>query len=174
MPYLILIALLLKFYIIFMHTNKTELRKVLEELEDHIHMSWLKDLDKVKEFLQLETILEDILTKDSLEEFFNNNQSDFEYFINKFSHIVISNILRQPIIFGKNGDDVAFNILVKYLKIFTKYLHINKYFPLFDCIKEVFESNKSFYKGALIKREKNEKKYISAEKFNVKYLKINI
>ena len=100
---------------------------------------------------------------------FFTNQSDFEYFIKKFSQVVINNILRQHIIFGKNGDDVAFFVLIKYLKLFNKFLHNPNYFPLWDLIKEIFDSTKSYYKGSVSSgtKNQNEKKFITAEKYNV-------
>jgi len=153
--------------------SKSEIRKKLEDLEDHIHKSWLKDLDKVKEFMELDIILEELLTKDSIEEFFANIQSDVDYFIKKFSQVVISNILRQHIIYGKGGDDVAFGVLVKYLWLFNKFMHVPNYYPLWEFVKEIFDYSKSYYKGSISSSSKvnNEKKMISAEKFNVSFIK---
>ena len=112
--------------------EKTEIRKKLEELEDEIHKSWLRDLNKVKEFMEFDSILEEILKKDSLEEFFNKNTSDLEYFIKKFSFSTVSNILRQHYIYGPCGDDIAYHILVKYLKLFYKFIDNPNYSPLWE------------------------------------------
>lgn len=151
-----------------MNTEKTSLRKRLEELEDDIHKSWLKDLDKVKEMAELTDILKQILTKDSIESYFEN-ESDFDYFIKKFSHEVISNILRQYNVIGANGDDVAFELLLAYVNIFLKFLDKPAYSPLWDSVKEIFDPMKSFYKCLQYSSNKttNEKKLINADKFNV-------
>src|SRR5690348_8269863 len=90
--------------------QKTVLRKRLEELELEVYNSWLKDQDKVKEFIEISGILEQIYNKDSIEEFFEN-QSDFEYFCRKFSAETIQNILKQHYVYGTNGDEIALNVL---------------------------------------------------------------
>ena len=151
-----------------MNTEKTNLRKKLEELEDDIHKSWLKDLDKVKEITEISEILKQILEKDSIESYFEN-ESDFDYFIKKFSHEVIHNILRQFNVIGANGDDVAFELLLNYVKIFLKFLEKPAYIPLWESVKEIFDPLKSYYRSAQYSnnRSLNEKKQINADKYNV-------
>ena len=148
--------------------QKTEFRKKLEELEEEVHKSWLKDLDKTKEFKELIIILQRIHESESIEEIFQNNQSDFSYFIGKFSYETISNILRQHYVYGENGDDVAFEVLLNYLRIFFKFMEKQNYLQLFDSIKEIFDPSKSFYRGHSYSLTKvmNEKKILTAEKFN--------
>ena len=151
-----------------MNTDKTILRKRLDELEDDIHKSWLKDLDKVKEISEISDILKQILEKDSIESFFEN-ESDFDYFIKKFSHEVIHNILRQFNVIGANGDDIAFELLLNYVKIFLKFLEKPAYLPLWESVKEIFDPLKSYYRSAQYSnnRNLNEKKLINADKYNV-------
>jgi hypothetical protein len=160
-----------------MEKVKSELRQKLEQLEDDIHKSWLKDLDKVKELKELIEILEQILEKDSIEASFENDAETFEYFIKKFSKETISNILRQHFIYGENGDDVALEVLVLYLKIFLKFLEKPQYIPLWDSVKEIFDTNKSYYKAmmygtARIDLERKNKKQMSGEYYNVSFKKI--
>lgn len=151
-----------------MNTEKTNLRKKLEELEDDIHKSWLKDLDKVKEINEITEILKQILDKDSIESYFEN-ESDFDYFIKKFSHEVIHNILRQFNVIGANGDDFAFELLLNYVKIFLKFLEKPAYIPLWESVKEIFDPLKSYYRSAQYSNNRNinEKKQINADKYNV-------
>lgn len=153
-------------------TEKTEIRKTLEQLEDDVHKSWLRDLDKVKEFNDLYGILQNILNSNSIEEYFQNNASDVNYFLNKFSTEVVNNILRQPFVYGTNGDDVAFNILCMYLRIFLKFMNIVEYAHLWEAIKDIFDCSKSYYKGTSYSSNRilNEKKLLSAEKFNEQIL----
>jgi hypothetical protein len=153
-----------------MNTEKTSLRKKLEELEDDVHKSWLKDLDKVKEIGELTEILRQILDRDTIESYFEND-SDFDYFIKKFSHEVISNILRQYNVYGVNGDDVAFQMLLTYVRIFLKFFEKPAYLPLWESVKEIFDPMKSFYKSVQYanNRNLNEKKLITADKYNVSF-----
>ena len=48
-----------------------------------------------------------MLIKDSLEEYFSNDEQVLNCFINEFYECVIRNILIQPIIYGENGDEIA-------------------------------------------------------------------
>ncbi len=156
-----------------MENNKTKIRKVLETIEHEIHVSWLRDLDKTNELQELIKILEDILNCKSIEEYFENIETDFDYFIKKFSKENINNILRQHYIYGENGDEIASNILLLYLKLFLKFHHFNNYIPLWESVKEIFDSSKPYYKGmgfnmnSKIDQNKRFKKQMSAESFNV-------
>ena len=81
-----------------MTTNETQieqnntLRRRLEELEDEVEKSWLRDLDKVTEINAVTEILKQMLKLDALEDYFDN-AADFDYFMKKFSHKIISNII---------------------------------------------------------------------------------
>jgi len=156
-----------------MENNKTKIRKVLETIEHEIHLSWLRDLDKTSELQEFIKILEDILNYNSIEEYFENIEADFDYFIKKFSKESINNILRQHYVYGENGDEIASNVLVLYLKLFLKYYHFNNYIPLWESVKEIFDSSKPYYKGmgcnmnSKIDQNKKFKKQMSAESFNV-------
>ena len=164
--------------------EKTDIRKKLEELADDINKSWLHDLDKAKEYMDFRDLLLKVLESEKLEHFFNDNQSDFEYFCGKFSHDAIANILKQHFIFGLNGDETAFEILTAYIQIYLKFLFSSElpqpYYTLFDSIKEIFDSNKSFYKATYSPNQKGvnkidpdikAKKQMSSEFFNETILK---
>ena len=163
--------------------NKT-LKEKMTILGDAIYTSWLKDTDKVDEMKECHEMLQDILNKcenvEDIEKYFNNDNEDFNYFITQFTKQVVPNILRQSIVFGENGEDIAFDILIDYLKIFLKYFLSNtdvnssKLFPMFESIKEIFDNTKSYYKlNVSSSREKNpnSKKFISVEEFNDSFLK---
>ncbi len=152
--------------------DKSKIRKTLEEIEDDIQKSWLKDLDKVKELHSLFTILDDILKQDQIENYFENNASDFNYFINKFSIETVNNILRQHYIYGQNGDDIAFQVICQYLRIFLKFIENPNYTPLLEAIKDVFDSSKNYYKGSAHSNARfmNEKKMMSADNYNEMFL----
>ena len=157
-----------------MENNKTKIRKDLELIEHELHLSWLRDLDKTNELSELKKILTQILEFDSIEDYFEKNESDFDYFIKKFSKETINNILRQHYVYGDDGDEFASDILLLYLKIFLKFLHNNDYMVLWESVKEIFDSSKPYYKGmgfntmSKIEANKRFKKQMPAEYFNVK------
>ncbi len=157
--------------------KKSKIRLLLESLETDIHIGWLRDMEKVNELLELNKILIDILNSDSIEIFFNNNESDFEYFIKKFSKETLNNILRQNFIIGDDGDDLGLEILGNYLKIFIKFMNKTKYLPLWESIKDIFDYNKSFYKGtgyngilSKIDIDRRKRKLLTSDEFNVSNL----
>jgi hypothetical protein len=156
-----------------MENNKTKIRKQLELIEHEVHFSWLRDLDKTNELLELKQILSGILESDSIEDYFEKNESDFDYFIKKFSKETINNILRQHYVYGDDGDEIASVILLLYLKIFLKFLYNNNYMILWESVKEIFDSTKPYYKGmgfntmSKIEANKRFKKQMPAEYFNV-------
>jgi hypothetical protein len=149
--------------------DKSLKRKRLEELEDEIHKSWLRDLDRVKEINETKEIIENIISNESIESYFDNNQSDINYFLNKFSGDTISNILRQQYVYGDKGDDHALDLLKNYITLFLRFIDRPQYLPLFENIKEIFDPTKSYYKGTSYGtcRVQNEKKFMSNEYFNV-------
>ena len=165
------------------NNQKSEILKKMESLQESIYISWLKDLDKVNEIIECHNLLSDIINKcekiEDIENYFNNNQDDFDYFINTFTKQVIQNILRQNIVYGENGEDKAFDVLIDYLKIFLKFIlnHNDKnnikLFPLIEYIKEIFDDSKSYYKPYPYLQEKNpnSKKFISYQTYNEMYLK---
>ena len=159
-----------------MENNKTKIRKTLESIETEVHLSWLRDLDKTTELLELKEILTAVLSHNSIEEYFQNDESDTEYFIRKFSKETICNILRQHYIYGENGDEIALEILLLYLKIFLKFMYENNYMVLWDSVKEMFDPSKPYFRGmgfntmTKIDANKRFKKQMSAEFFNVIFI----
>ena len=96
------------------------LKKKLEHIAWEIKISWIRDCDKTDSMIALNDFILNILNKDiSLEEVFNNDDKLLQYFMNDFMKEVISNILLQPIVYGKNGDDIALNLLFHIYKLFV-------------------------------------------------------
>ena len=161
--------------------EKSEILQKMESLKESIYLSWLKDLDKVNEIIECHTFLQEIISKcnsiEDIENYFNNNK-DFDYFLNHFSKNVIEILLRQNIIYGENGEEKAFEVLLDYINIFIKYIlnpkdkYLYKLNPLLEYIKEIFDDSKYFYKQYHIKEKNpNSKKYISYQKYNELFLK---
>ena len=155
---------------VIQENQKTEIRYKLEMLEEAIKNSWLRDLDKTKEMNELIHIQELMLTSPSIASFFENNQSDFEYFSTKFSHEVINNIKLQPAVYGENGDDIALNILNNYLLLWLKFHKDSTCIPLWDEVREIFSPDASYFKASLNSHSSyiNPKKMFSADRFNDK------
>ena len=162
--------------------NKS-LKDKMTIIGEAIYTAWLNDKDKVDEMKECHKMLQDILNKcenvEEIENYFNNDNEDFNFFITKFSKKVVPNILKQGVVYGENGEEIAFDILIDYLKIFLKYIlsttdeNNYKLFPMFESIKEIFDNTKSYYKSNASSREKNpnSKKFIPVEEFNELFLK---
>ena len=150
--------------------QKTMMRYKLEMLEEAIKSSWLRDLDKTKEMNELIQIQEMMLKSPSIASFFENNQSDFEYFSTKFTHEVINNITLQPAVFGENGDDIALNILNNYLLLWLKFHKDSTCIPLWDEVREILKPNHQYFKGTNHSHSSciNPKKLYEADRFNDK------
>ena len=154
-------------------SNPVAMKDLLEKIQNEIYLSWLKDLDKTAEFKALISILEGILESESIEAYFKMDLNNINFFLNKFSKEVINNILRQSITPGENGDDLALEVLVDYVKIFLKFLTSKfavNYLPLFENLKDIFDSSRSFYKcnNTYSMSEIRQKKCMTPEFFNVK------
>ena len=151
--------------------NPNSMRELLEKIQNEIYQSWLKDLDKRDEFIILGKLLSKMLEYDSIEAFFNYDQSNLNYFINKFSKEVINNILRQSVTPGENGDEIALEVLFSFVKIFLKFIH-REYLPLFENIKEIFDCSRSFYRcpNTFVTTDIRIKKQMTPEFFNVRNL----
>ena len=148
---------------------KTVKRYQLEMLEEAIKNSWLRDLDKTKEMNELIQIQEQMLTSPSIASFFENNQSDFEYFSTKFTHEVINNIMIQPAVYGENGDDIALNILNNYLLLWLKFHKDSTCVPLWDEVREIFKPDASYFNANNSHKSYiNPKKLFDANRFNDK------
>ena len=80
------------------NNQKSEILKKMESLQESIYISWLKDLDKVNEIIECHNLLSDIINKcekiEDIENYFNNNQDDFDYFINTFTKLPYRSINR--------------------------------------------------------------------------------
>lgn len=156
--------------------NKTIILDKLEKLNSAILESYLRDNDKTIEILEIQKIISEIIQSNSLECYFNKNTGDLEYFTRKFIKDTIQNILRQPVIYGKNGDEIAIDLLVSYLMLMTKICDYNinnnsnvvYYNYLVDNIKEILDSSKSFFRESNYMSNTSiySKKNYNYEKFN--------
>ena len=122
-----------------------KLKEICKEIQD----SWLHDCDKTEYMTELISILKEILLKDSIEEYFNEDENTLNYFMDQFMKDILYNILIQPIIYGDNGNKKGLEILLNIFKLFLKFHKNIKYSPLFEKIRNIFSnqnSNQFFYR----------------------------
>ena len=134
----------------------------LKEICSRIRNSYLRDLDETKYMIKLTEMIKEMLTNKTLEEYFSNNEELLSYFMGNFLSEVIKYTLNQKTVIGENGDDIALNLLFHIFKLFLKFHKNEKYSPLFEKIRNIFNyhnNNVSFYDSHKFKDDEDEKKY---------------
>ena len=150
--------------------KEKSLKKKLDEIKDEIKISWIRDCDRTEYMLILIKMLKEMQTKDSLEEYFSNNEEDLTYFMGDFLKDVISNILTQPIIFGDNGDEIGLDLLLNIYKLFQKFHKNKKYAPLYENIRQIFAKEKAHdFFSCTDHRNRNPVKKYNCIEFNKEY-----
>ena len=148
--------------------NKSPLMLKLEKICQEIRESWYRDnTDKTEYMIEFTNILKEMLSKDTLEEYFENDEKLLSNFMGEPFQDLIGNILIQPKIFGENGDEIALNLLVHIFKLFLKFHKNTKYAPLFERIRYIFQmdqGSKSFFMS-----HKHDEKNYDFNYFNLKY-----
>ena len=142
-----------------------KLKEICKEIQD----SWLHDCDKTEYMTELISILKEILLKDSIEEYFNEDENTLNYFMDQFMKDILYNILIQPIIYGDNGNKKGLEILLNIFKLFLKFHKNIKYSPLFEKIRNIFSnqnSNQFFYRHNYKDEDENNFNYSN---FNSEY-----
>ena len=142
----------------------------LQRLAGEIKQSYIKDLDKTKEIKEVTKILTQINAKKSLEDYFHDDKKSLDYFKDIFLKSVIPNILHQPYVSGKNGDDFALMLLIQVYKLFISF-HKYDYPKIFEIIRSIFKGSHNTYffnpENAMSKSGlSNEKKKYTYDIFN--------
>jgi hypothetical protein len=151
--------------------EENTLKPKLEEILTKIKESWTQDCDRIKYYIAFNDILKEILTKESIEEYFSNNEEDIKYFLQEFVKESVGYILRAFTIFGENGDQIGLDILQNVFNLFLKFHKNKKYAPLFDNIRNIFQHNISkhnFFEGSY-KDDKDSLKKYDYSKFNAEF-----
>ena len=149
--------------------------QTLQKIASEIKLSWVNDQDKTEEMKNLTVLIKQILSKESIEEYFKNDEKALSYFINYFIENVVGNILSQPYVYGKFGDDIALGLLTEIYKLFSKF-HNKDYPKIFETIRNIFKNryNYAFFfpQNSINKPgNTNEKKKYNFEIFNNNYCK---
>ena len=151
--------------------EENSLKPKLEEIYNNIKESWTRDIDRVEYYIALNDMLKEILTKESIEEYFSNNEEDISYFIGDFLKDILNYILRAYTIYGENGDQIGLEILFNIYKIFLKFHKNKKYAPIFELIRNIFShqiQKHNFFEGSCRDDKDSIKKY-DYNKFNMEY-----
>ena len=142
--------------------------KTLKNLCDELNQINYKD--KTDEMEKIIAILKDIVSKDSLEEFFEN-ENEITFFSNKFIPSILENIGNQSYVHGKNGDDIALDLLFEIYRLFSRFHHNKKYSKIFESIRNQFKDYLKlsfFFPQNKINNpeDSNDKKKLSYKEFN--------
>ena len=97
------------------------LKSKLVEICNKIKESWTRDSDEIEYYIAFNDLLKEILTKESIEEYFSNDESLINYFIQDFIKDSLYYILRAFTIFGENGDQIGIEILKNIYNLFLKF-----------------------------------------------------
>ena len=150
--------------------NTLSMKDKLKKIAEQVKHSWIKDCDETKYMISLTNMIKEMITKETLEEYFSNDEDVLNYFMGEFLKEVIQYIIIQPIIYGENGDEIGLELFLNIFNLFLKFHKNKKYAPLFERIRDIFHSNsnRSFFKSDNHRNENPIKKY-DCSKFNEVY-----
>ena len=155
--------------------DKSETCLKLQSLSQDIKNSWLQDCDETSSMKEIIEIIDGMLIMTSLEDYFLDNKKDLDYFMGDFTKDIITNILIQPVIFGENGDEIAFDLIYHFIKLFMHFHKNKEYAPLFEKIRKIFskEYTNSFFNpnSKSLRKEINPKKEYTYSQFNEEFCK---
>ena len=147
------------------HNNiKSSKHENLEKYPKEIKYGCSNDIDKTNEMKEVKKMLQEINTKFSLEEYFENSQEDINFFMEYFLSEIISTILAKSYIAGNDGDDIALDILYQVYLLFEKF-HDKNYSKLFEIIRQIFNEQNNFYHPDSKSKNRNQKKAYNLNDF---------
>ena len=111
------------------------LKDKLYTINKMLKSSCLQKIDRTDYLILLINMIKEILKKDSIEEYFDNNQQLITFFIGDFLEEILDNIVSNTKISGKNGDELAIELFFNIIKLFLKF-HGNKY--CLSLLKNIF------------------------------------
>ena len=141
----------------------------LLQLNEDIRESWKKDKDKTQSMEEIIALIKDIISKSTLEEYFQKIEKDQTYFVDTFVKEIVYNIIHQSYVYGEKGDDIALELLFYIFKLFEKF-HDKQYPSIFRVIRTIFKENNKhpfFYPND--RKNDNPKKKYPFTKFNEEF-----
>ena len=153
------------------YTNNSDAYRKLNSLAFDIRLMYQRDKDETESIKEIIEIIKSILIMESIEEYFSNSKTDFNYFMGEFSKEVIDYTLNQDFVYGENGDELALDMLLHFVKLFFKF-HKNKdYSTLFEHIRNIFSPSKSYF-SPTFRKKKIQKNYIHTNNSMKNFVKI--
>ena len=140
--------------------NDVSLLDKLKKIKEEIKHSWYKDCDRTEYMIEFTKMLKEMASKDTLEEYFSNDEQTLTEFKGEILQEIIGNILIQPKIYGDNGEEIALNLLLNLFKLFLKFHKNSNYSTIFERIRYIFHQDhgsNSFFSNH--RYEDDEKKY---------------
>ena len=92
--------------------NDVSLLDKLKKIKEEIGYSWYKHCDRTEYMIAFTKMLKKIATKNSLEEYFSNDEQTLTEFKGEILKEILDKILIQPKIYGENGEEIALNLLL--------------------------------------------------------------
>ena len=95
---------------------------IMERLKKIRHETFLSSkyyhdsTESIKELIQ---IIKEILTKNTIEEYFSNEEETFKYFNETFIKEVITFLISQTNIDGEDGDELTIELFCNIFRYFT-------------------------------------------------------
>ena len=162
-------------------TKEIDLMQKMKEIEQAIIFSWQRDTDRVKEIIECHEFLTQLINNnytvnDIESKFFNNNEEYFTYFIRNFSLNTSKYLLYQNHVYGENGEEKAFEVLLDYCKFFLKFMLNNsdndkfKLSNFLETIKLIFNNSNNFYGNNNYYNNNYYNNNIDYNKYNEEYL----
>jgi len=140
--------------------NDVSLLDKLKKIKEEIKHSWYKDCDRTEYMIEFTKMLKEMASKDTLEDYFSNDEQTLTEFKGEILQEIIGNILIQPKIYGDNGEEIALNLLLNLFKLFLKFHKNSNYSTIFERIRYIFHQDhgsNSFFSNH--RYEDDEKKY---------------
>ena len=143
--------------------DSSEIYQKLERLSHQIKASFSSDTD-MREYIKESTeIIKEILSKDSIEEYFNNDQKIFNYFFESFLKDLILILTHITKVDGEKGDELALDFFLHIFKLFLKFHKKEGYSFLFERIHEIFSNNNFFFRHKYDEGKENDLNSFNAE-----------
>ena len=143
--------------------DSSEIYQKLERLSHQIKASFSSDTD-MREYIKESTeIIKEILSKDSIEEYFNNDQKIFNYFFESFLKDLILILTHITKVDGEKGDELALDFFLHIFKLFLKFHKKDNYSPLFERIHEIFSNHNFFFRHKYDEGKENDLNSFNAE-----------
>ena len=124
--------------------NKPATKEELSDIYQEIKNGYMYDRDATDSMKKLVKIIESVLEKEKIEDYFKEDKEAFDYFIDSLFKGVIQILMYQQTIIGDEGGEIALNLFLNIFKLFLKFHKNNEYATLFERIRTIFNKGNFF------------------------------